>query len=169
MCGCASGQTAWTRESTLRTTLHSAEVVRVHAVDQSLSSDGQYDHKHLPLLFPAKQSISTSAGSVGKASSVRAAFLNFASFIYLITSVVYKTGSSSKHPSTLWIRPFFSTGSTVYVMLDVLNKRCIRLARNAYRSGGCEKSRRSAHSLLWIYMTLSTVTKSHQPNNSRHP
>jgi hypothetical protein len=78
-----------------------------------LDAQGRHDHQQLPLLFPAKPFISKSDTAVGNAASARAAFLNFASFIYLITRLVYKTGSSSKHPSELWIRPFFSTGSMV--------------------------------------------------------
>lgn len=41
-------------------------------------------------------------------------------------------------------------------MSDVLNKPCIGLARNAYRFGEAAGDSRSAHSFLWIYMSLST-------------
>ena len=116
-----------------------------------------HDHQQSPLLFPAKQSSSKLATTVGKAPGIRASFLNVAYFIYLITRDVYKTGSSSKRPAELWIRPIFSTGSRVYVMLDVPDKPCIRLARNAYRSGASDNGGRSAHSLLWIYISLSTA------------
>jgi hypothetical protein len=41
-------------------------------------------------------------------------------------------------------------------MSNVLNKPCIRLARNAYRFDASAKGGRSAHSFLWIYRRLST-------------
>ena len=116
-----------------------------------------HDHERPPLLFPAKPLSSKSATTVGKATSIRRPFLNFAFFIYLITRDVYKIDSSSRHLPELWITPIFSTGSRVYRMFDVLNKPCIRLARNAYRFRAMANGGRSAHSLLWIYMTLSTA------------
>lgn len=82
---------------------------------------------------------------------------------------IYKTGSSSKRPPELWIRPIFSTSSRVYVIFYVLNKPCIWLARNAYRFGGPAKGARFAHSFLWIYMTLSTVRIQQQPLAAHRP
>jgi hypothetical protein len=45
----------------------------------------------------------------------------------------------------------------VYRRFDVLNKRCMRIAPKVYRFCAVSKSRASAHSLLWIYMCLSTA------------
>ena len=128
-----------------------------HAGDQLLSLDvSACTGVRLFDVLP-NNSASILHGSWQSPHAFASRLLNAAFFIYLITRDVYKTGSSSKRPPQLWITANFSTSSTVYVMLDVLNKRCIRLARNAYRFRGAANDGRSAHSLLWICMRLSTA------------
>jgi hypothetical protein len=56
----------------------------------------------------------------------------------------------------LWISRIFSTGSRVYVRSKLLNKACVWRGPKLDKKTAVAKSRGFAHSILWIFMGLST-------------
>lgn len=56
----------------------------------------------------------------------------------------------------LWINRFFSTSSRVYVRFNSLNKPCFWTGAKLDKKSACVQRGSSAHSILWIFIGLST-------------